>query len=114
MRLTLSPRYTFPIPIPASHTFFLSELDYKDGFVHLSTGAQVSGTLSRFFADVPSVVLLKLETDRVGSFKRLSWDENNGQSKLDSNLSACDENPFKAAKLDLTNDSSVMWRWSTQ
>ncbi|ORX37441.1 hypothetical protein BD324DRAFT_651035 [Kockovaella imperatae] len=76
---SVDTRYTFPIPIPASHTFYLSELDYKDGFVHLSTANQVPGTLNRFFADVPSVVLLRLETDRVGSFKRLTWDENDGQ-----------------------------------
>ena len=50
----------------------------------MSTAAQVPGTLNRFFADVPSVVLLKLETDRVGSFKRLSWDGNDGQSESQS------------------------------
>ena len=86
--LTLLPRYTFPIPIPASHTFFLSELDYKDGFVHLSTAKQVPMVLDRFFPDVPSVVLLRLETDRVGSFKRLSWDESEGQSESRISISS--------------------------
>lgn len=68
-------RYTFPIPIPASHTFFLSEVDYKDGFVHLSTAEQVPGTLDRFFGDVESVTLLRLELDRVAAFKRIRWEE---------------------------------------
>lgn len=74
-------RFTFPIPIPASHEFFLSELDLKDGFVHLSTAQQVPQTLNLFFKDVPSVVLLRLELARVGSFKRIRWEENKGQGK---------------------------------
>ncbi|GFZ46070.1 hypothetical protein JCM24511_04316 [Saitozyma sp. JCM 24511] len=78
---SVDTRFTFPIPIPASHTFFLSELDYRDGFVHLSTGGQVPKTLERFFADVPAVTLLRLETDRVGAFKRIRW-EGDGDEKF--------------------------------
>jgi uncharacterized protein (DUF952 family) len=93
---SVDTRYTFPIPIPASHTFFLSELDYKDGFVHLSTGKQVRPrlhastspdarqvlkTLERFFADVPAVTLLRLDADRVGAFKRIRWEGDGEESE---------------------------------
>lgn len=71
---TATRRYTFPIPIPASHTFFLSELDYKDGFIHMSTSKQVPKTLERFFADVPSVTLLRADYARLSSFKRIIWE----------------------------------------
>ncbi|ORY34304.1 hypothetical protein BCR39DRAFT_556696 [Naematelia encephala] len=76
---SVDTRYTFPIPIPASHSFFLSELDYKDGFVHLSTAAQVPRTLERFFSDVPAVTLLRLETARISAFKRVRWEESHGE-----------------------------------
>lgn len=79
-------RYTFPIPIPASHTFFLSELDYKDGFVHLSTAQQVPKTLNRFFADVPSVTILRCELDRLSAFKRVIWE---GETDSESYLESC-------------------------
>ena len=69
-------RYAFPIPIPASHTFFLSKLDYEDGFIHLSTARQVLPTLNRYFSEVPQVVILRLETERVGAWKRVTWDRN--------------------------------------
>lgn len=70
----LTTRYTFPIPIPASHTFFLSELDYKDGYIHMSTAKQVPKTLERFFADVPSVTLLRMDYGRLSGFKRVIWE----------------------------------------
>jgi uncharacterized protein (DUF952 family) len=50
--------------------------------VHLSTAQQVPQTLNFFFKDVPSVVLLRLELARVGSFKRIRWEENKGQGKV--------------------------------
>ncbi|KAK4689465.1 hypothetical protein P7C73_g633, partial [Tremellales sp. Uapishka_1] len=76
---SVDSRFTFPIPIPASHQFFLSPLDMQDGFVHFSTGKQIPGTLNRFFQDVPAVTLLRCETDRLASWKRLSWDTNEGE-----------------------------------
>jgi uncharacterized protein (DUF952 family) len=75
-----STRFTIPTPIPASHTFFLSELDYKDGFVHFSTAQQVPKTLDRFFADVPSVTVLRCELGRLSAFKRVEW-EGDGESE---------------------------------
>lgn len=67
--------------MPASHEFFLSEIDYKDGFVHLSTAKQVPGTLNRFFADVPAVTLLRIEHERLAGFKRVRWEEAHGDSE---------------------------------
>jgi hypothetical protein len=82
-RLALISRYTFPVPIPASHTFFLSELDYNDGFIHMSTAKQVPKTLERFFADVPSVTLLRMDYGRLSGFKRVIW-EGGDDSELSS------------------------------
>lgn len=74
-------RFTFPEPIPASHTFFLSELDSKDGFIHLSTARQVPKTLGRFFANVESVTLLRIELDRLAAFKRVKWEGSGDDSE---------------------------------
>ncbi|PRP90305.1 hypothetical protein ENSA5_66010 [Enhygromyxa salina] len=38
----------------------LSELDRRDGYVHLSTAAQVPGTLHRFFAGRDDLVVLTI------------------------------------------------------
>lgn len=43
----------------------LSELDRRDGFVHLSTADQVPGTLRRFFAGRTDLVLLTISTSRL-------------------------------------------------
>jgi hypothetical protein len=40
----------------------------------MSTAAQVPGTLDRFFADVPSVTLLRMELARLAGFKRVIWE----------------------------------------
>lgn len=79
--LMRSHRFTFPEPIPASHTFFLSELDSKDGFIHLSTARQVPKTLERFFANVESVTLLRIELDRLAAFKRVKWEGSDNDSE---------------------------------
>ncbi|GAA6011283.1 hypothetical protein JCM11491_006783 [Sporobolomyces phaffii] len=70
-----NPRYAFPIPVPASHEFVLSELDAKDGFIHLSTAPQLDAVLSRFFADADSVVLLKIDYARLAGFKVVKWEQ---------------------------------------
>ncbi|GAA5823893.1 hypothetical protein JCM11251_003335 [Rhodosporidiobolus azoricus] len=75
---SVNPRYTFPIPIPAGHTFVLSELDAKDGYIHLSTVPQLSRTLNRFFANDPAVVLLKMEYKRLSGWKVVRWEPAGG------------------------------------
>ncbi|TXT10667.1 hypothetical protein VHUM_02172 [Vanrija humicola] len=78
---TVDSRFYFPTPIPSSHEFFLSELDSKDGFVHLSTAQQVPGTLKRFFADAEQVAILRLEYARLSAWKRVRWEQaGNGDS----------------------------------
>ncbi|GAA5876737.1 hypothetical protein JCM16303_006270 [Sporobolomyces ruberrimus] len=70
-----NPRYTFPIPIPASHEFVLSELDAKDGFIHLSSAPQLHQVLSRFFSSETSVLLLKIDYARLSGFKVVKWEQ---------------------------------------
>ncbi|GAA5959791.1 hypothetical protein JCM3765_000104 [Sporobolomyces pararoseus] len=76
-----NPRYVFPIPIPASHEFVLSELDAKDGFIHLSTAPQIHQVLSRFFADEKSVMLLKIDYGRLSGFKVVKWEQGGSQGE---------------------------------
>ncbi|KAI1462516.1 hypothetical protein F4805DRAFT_138 [Annulohypoxylon moriforme] len=47
-----------PIPIPSQ--FPLSELDQKDGFVHLSTGNQIPLTADLFFKEATTLWVLKI------------------------------------------------------
>jgi len=43
----------------------LSEVDTKDGFIHLSTAVQLAATLSFFFKDSETVFLLQLDIERI-------------------------------------------------
>ncbi|TBU44517.1 hypothetical protein BD309DRAFT_958319 [Dichomitus squalens] len=49
-----------PLPIPA--VLPLSELDQKDGFIHLSNASQVPITASLFFKSNTELWLLKIDT----------------------------------------------------
>ncbi|GAA6028964.1 hypothetical protein JCM8097_001528 [Rhodosporidiobolus ruineniae] len=84
---SVNPRYAFPVPIPASHTFVLSELDAKDGYLHLSTALQLPRTLNRFFAADPRVVLLKMDYQRLSGWKVVKW-EPTGSGELFPHLYA--------------------------
>ncbi|GAA5894027.1 hypothetical protein JCM6882_007963 [Rhodosporidiobolus microsporus] len=75
---SVNPRYTFPVPIPAGHTFVLSELDAKDGYIHLSTVPQLPRTLNRFFTTDPKVVLLKMDYARLSGWKVVKWEPAGG------------------------------------
>ncbi|BGP26595.1 hypothetical protein Rt10032_c11g4460 [Rhodotorula toruloides] len=78
---SVNPRYAFPRPIPASHVFALSELDTQDGFIHLSTAAQLPRTLNRFFESDPQVVLLKCDYKRLSGWKVVKWEPaSNGEN----------------------------------
>lgn len=48
-------------------------VDIEDGFVHLSTADQVQGTLERHFAGETGLVLLALNTDKLGD--SLKWEK---------------------------------------
>ena len=43
----------------------LSEVDIKDGFIHLSTAVQLAATLSFFFKDSETVLLLQLDMEKI-------------------------------------------------
>jgi uncharacterized protein (DUF952 family) len=45
-------------------TYRSNTLD-TEGFIHCSTVAQVIGSANRFFKDLPDLVILKIEIDRV-------------------------------------------------
>jgi len=53
-----------------------SAADIADGFVHLSTAAQLPGTLSRHFAGQDGLRLLALEAERLG--EALEWEPARG------------------------------------
>ncbi len=48
-----------------------SEVDQKEGFIHLSTASQLEKTLQIHFANVSTVYLLKL---KISSIKKLKWE----------------------------------------
>ena len=70
-----------PIPVPSDWSFPQTEVDAKDGFVHLSTLRQLPGTLSRFFTADDTVQLLKVDFARLSAFKIVKWEQaSNGDS----------------------------------
>lgn len=50
-----------PLPSPLPHALPLSALDKHDGFLHLSMAGETPHTADRFFADAPTLWLLKLD-----------------------------------------------------
>jgi len=51
-------------------------IDIADGYVHLSTAAQVTETAARHFAGESDLVLLALDSDRLGD--GLRWEPSRG------------------------------------
>lgn len=50
--------------------------DLRDGFIHLSAGHQVAGTLAKHFAGQEDLLLLTVDADRLGS--ALKWEPSRG------------------------------------
>jgi len=50
--------------------------DLRDGFIHFSTGAQVRGTAAKYFAGQRDLLLLGVDTERLGD--RLKWEPARG------------------------------------
>jgi uncharacterized protein (DUF952 family) len=50
--------------------------DARDGFIHLSAGHQVAGTLAKYFAGRRDLVLLAVDPERLG--ERLRWEKSRG------------------------------------
>lgn len=50
--------------------------DLRDGFIHLSTEAQLQGTLSKHFAGEPGLVIVEFEVAALGA--HLRWEASRG------------------------------------
>jgi uncharacterized protein (DUF952 family) len=50
--------------------------DRRDGFIHLSAGNQLRGTLAKYFAGQSGLVLLEVDADRLGD--GLKWEPSRG------------------------------------
>ena len=55
--------------VASSKDQIVTDLDTEDGFIHLSTAAQLAGTLSFFFKESDSVFLLQLDLDKIDGEK---------------------------------------------
>jgi uncharacterized protein (DUF952 family) len=53
-----------------------SEVDVRDGFIHFSTGAQVEETAVKHFAGQSGLVLLRVDSEKLGS--ALKWEASRG------------------------------------
>ncbi|KAH8893469.1 hypothetical protein GQ53DRAFT_822150 [Thozetella sp. PMI_491] len=87
-----------PEPIPDPYP--LSELDQKDGFVHLSAAFQVPITLGLFFNDSTEVWILRLRRSHFPE-EKVKWDETegtNGCPHLYGNFGTKDVESVKAFK----------------
>jgi uncharacterized protein (DUF952 family) len=81
-----TPDFAYKILTKEEHALFAGEslpfvtgLDTKDGYVHLSTRHQVLGTLQRFFPDHNSVILLEIPYPKLRdgietSGRQLKWE----------------------------------------
>ncbi|KIL56220.1 hypothetical protein M378DRAFT_172886 [Amanita muscaria Koide BX008] len=61
-----------PLPDALPLKLPLSALDEASGFIHLSTGVQIPGTLRRFFKSEPKVYVLRIPFDKVE--KDIRWE----------------------------------------
>ncbi|TVY25623.1 hypothetical protein LHYA1_G006331 [Lachnellula hyalina] len=66
----LPPSAAPPSPLPLSLP--LSDLDSRDGFIHMSASNQILGTLNNFFSSTPHVYILRVPYAKVES--RVKWE----------------------------------------
>ena len=57
-------------------TYRGSAVDARDGFIHLSTAAQLAGTMEKHFAGSRDLLLVAVDTDRLGP--ALKWEPSRG------------------------------------
>ena len=62
----------------------ITDLDKRDGFIHLSTASQLAATLSFYFQDSDEVFLLELDLDKVNTDKLLFEESFPNQGKRKS------------------------------
>lgn len=60
----------------AGGVFMGSGIDLADGYIHFSTGGQAQETARRYFAGVPDLMLLTIESDDLGP--GLKWEPSRG------------------------------------
>ncbi|KAI9031398.1 hypothetical protein DFJ74DRAFT_432243 [Hyaloraphidium curvatum] len=63
----------------APEPHFLTALDEKDGFVHLSVRSQLPGTLSRFFGNAEEAIILEIPYRKLlgsleGTGREIRWE----------------------------------------
>ncbi|KAF4125758.1 Protein of unknown function (DUF952) [Geosmithia morbida] len=68
-----SPPHPLPLELP------LSELDQKDGFIHLSTSTQIPGTCDLFFGHTTDLWVLKIVFSKIET--SIKW-EGDGEIKF--------------------------------
>ena len=59
-------------------TFKGTELDLKDGFIHLSAKSQVDGVLRKFFANVRPLYIAKFDAPHI--LEKLVWENANPEN----------------------------------
>jgi len=64
------------VAFDAAGVFAGSADDVRDGYIHLSTAAQVDGTRDRYFAREPGVMMVTLDGDALGD--ALRWEPSRG------------------------------------
>ncbi len=55
-------------------------IDLADGYIHLSTGSQVTETCRRYFGDATDLVLAVLDSEDFGAY--LKWEVSRGGAKF--------------------------------
>ncbi len=53
-----------------------SPVDFEDGFIHLSGGSQVAGTLQRYFTGQSGLVIVAIDPEALG--EALQWEVSRG------------------------------------
>jgi uncharacterized protein (DUF952 family) len=66
-----------PPPSPLPLALPVSDLDRRDNFIHLSTSAQILGTLRNFFKDEEHVYILRIPY--AGVSKYIIWEDSKGK-----------------------------------
>lgn len=71
--------HTAPPTDPLPDKLPVSALDQQSGFVHLSTAAQIPGTLRHFFTDVPLVFVARIPCAPLESAGVVRWEDPEGK-----------------------------------
>ena len=54
--------------------------DLRDGFIHFSAAAQMAGTLAKYYANEPSIIIARLDNPAWGD--QLKWEVSRGGAKF--------------------------------